>query len=149
MPKTKIITIHGKKYLMYYSDELLNFNIGDNNMREVKHRAVGIMKDKIQIFAEEGNSEYSILMKCHEKEQRLPDEFLNIRFQKGNPLEEVNGITVESLLSLIIDRHNEMPQELKTREGALFVTKLEEALHWLFARTLDRIDRGVEGKSEK
>lgn len=124
-------------------------NIKETKMREVKHRAVGVMKDKIQIFAEEGNSEYSILMKCHDKGQRLPDEFLNISFQKGNPLDEVNGVTVESLLSLIIDRHNEMPQELKTREGALFVTKLEEALHWLFARTLDRVERGVEGLQAK
>jgi hypothetical protein len=35
-----------------------------------------------------------------------------------------------------------------TRETSLAITKLEEALHWLAARTADRVRRGVEGTSQ-
>lgn len=37
--------------------------------------------------------------------------------------------------------------ESRARVNALALTKIEEALHWLQQRTLDRMRRGVEGKT--
>lgn len=71
----------------------------------------------------------------------------DIHFQDG-PVElaGVNGITMESLLAVVIDRL-EMFQAGpgRCRENAIAVTKLEEAMHWLHHRTRDRIERRVEG----
>ena len=73
-----------------------------------------------------------------------------LRFQKG-ALKEVgfNGISDEALLAVLIDRLRGFQSgPYSCRENALALTKMEEALHWLNARTRDRVARGVEGKSE-
>jgi hypothetical protein len=74
-----------------------------------------------------------------------------ISFQNG-PVSEssVNGITEGALLSIILDRFNAFQKgPYACRENALAITKLEEALHWMNARTRDRVRRGVEGRNEK
>lgn len=38
--------------------------------------------------------------------------------------------------------------DFRSRETSLAITKLEEAEHWLAARTVDREERGVEGKGQ-
>jgi hypothetical protein len=76
---------------------------------------------------------------------------VSIIFQNG-PIAEngVNGVTQEVLLAIIIDRLQSFQKgPYASRENALALTKLEEAKHWLFARTLERITRGVEGTSTK
>jgi len=73
----------------------------------------------------------------------------DIMFQNG-PIAEVgvNGLTQEVLLSIVIDRLRSFQSgPFSSRENALALTKCEEALHWLQQRTLDRMRRGVEGKS--
>lgn len=72
-----------------------------------------------------------------------------IDFQKGAVKEYgVNGISDEALLVVLIDRLQCFQKgEFSCRENALALTKMEEAMHWLNARTLDRMNRGVEGKS--
>lgn len=80
-----------------------------------------------------------------------PDGGLTILFQNG-PIAEhgINGITQEALLAIIIDRLQSFQKgPFACRENALALTKLEEAKHWLFSRTLERMQRGVEGKTEK
>jgi hypothetical protein len=58
----------------------------------------------------------------------------------------VNGITNEVLLAIVLDRLNGFQQgEFKSRENALAITKIEEAMHWLHHRTREREARGVEG----
>jgi hypothetical protein len=92
---------------------------------------------------------------------------LEIRWQNG-PLAEggvrldPNGAFVETIIVAAIDRlrfyqhapHHGMllttgsvePRgKFACRENALAITHLEEALHWLQARTADREARGVEG----
>lgn len=72
-----------------------------------------------------------------------------ILFQNG-PIGEVgvNGITQEVLLAIVIDRLRSFQAgPFSSRENALALTKCEEALHWLQQRTLDRMRRGVEGKT--
>lgn len=72
-----------------------------------------------------------------------------IQFHSGDPSQGVNGITHEVLLAIQLD-HLRAWQEgpFKSRENAIIITKLEEALMWLRKRTEDRRTRGVEGKQE-
>jgi hypothetical protein len=104
---------------------------------------------------------------------------VNLRFQNGpiKGIEDMNGITNEALLAVLIDRmrgfqgvppvHSapEITGVLTTepkdyaaknlrapfacRENAMALTHLEEALMWLQKRTLDRVKRGVEGSMAK
>lgn len=86
-----------------------------------------------------------------------------ILFQNG-PIKEagVNGISNEALLAIVIDRlrgfqyqrteldeFKNVPGPFACRENAIALTHLEDAMHWLKHRTLDRIARGVEGESKK
>lgn len=74
-----------------------------------------------------------------------------IRFQDG-PIREVglNGITEAALLAILIDRMRSFQSgPYACRENAIVLTHLEEALMWTQKRTRDRIQRGVEGTSQK
>jgi hypothetical protein len=70
-----------------------------------------------------------------------------ISFQNGPIAEKgVNGVTQEALIAIIMDRLQAFQSgPFACRENALALTKVEEAQHWLFSRTLARIQRGVEG----
>lgn len=72
---------------------------------------------------------------------------VDIIFQNG-PIPEagVNGITQEVLLAIVADRLRSFQAgPFACRENALALTKIEEAMHWLHHRTLDRMRRDVEG----
>lgn len=58
----------------------------------------------------------------------------------------VEGVQSEQLLIALIDRHKKLNTRFPSREGALAITKMEEALHWLEARVKERINRGVMGE---
>ncbi len=80
-----------------------------------------------------------------------PAEHSTILFQNG-PVPEVgiNGVTEQALVAIVIDRLRSFQAgPFACRENALALTKLEESLHWMHARTLNRMARGVEGKNEK
>lgn len=69
-----------------------------------------------------------------------------LHFQDGMISEHgVNGTTNEVVISAVIYRIRSLNELAPCRENSLAITKLEEALHWLDARTKDRQDRGVEG----
>jgi len=70
-----------------------------------------------------------------------------ILFQNG-PIAEngVNGVTHEALLAIVADRlrcFQRGPYSCKANACAL--THIEEAMHWLQQRTIERMRRGVEG----
>lgn len=70
-----------------------------------------------------------------------------IKFQNG-PIAEagVNGVTQEALIAICVDRLRSFQAgQYACRENAIALTKLEEAQHWLLARTKARVARGVEG----
>lgn len=74
-----------------------------------------------------------------------------IKFQNG-PIKEagVNGITNEALLAILIDRMQGFQRgKFSSRENAVVLTKLEEAMMWLQKRTRDRVARGVEGTHQE
>jgi hypothetical protein len=86
----------------------------------------------------------------HHYQVSIPDHTgIDIRFQNG-PIAEagVNGLTQEVLLAIVVDRLRSFQAgKFACRENALALTKIEEAQHWLHARTLARMQRGVEGKT--
>lgn len=80
-----------------------------------------------------------------------PAGWVDIHFQNG-PIKEngVNGVTQEALLAIVIDRLRSFQAgSFSCRENAIALTKCEEALHWLHARTRARMARGVEGTDTK
>jgi hypothetical protein len=73
-----------------------------------------------------------------------------LTFQDG-PIPErgVNGTTNEAVLQALIDRLRALnTPPYACRENSLAITHLEEALHWLWTRTLNRQQRHVEGTAE-
>lgn len=87
---------------------------------------------------------------CHEYIVDGPTSCLGtVRFQNG-PIAEngINGITQEALLAIVADRLRSFQLgPFPSKENAVALTHVETALLWLHKRTLDRVRRGVEGKS--
>ena len=67
-------------------------------------------------------------------------------YEKHQDGTESGGTTLEEMLRVSVARLKELNSRFACRENSLAVTKMEEALLWLNARTADRIARGVEGK---
>lgn len=78
------------------------------------------------------------------------DSFQRINFvKKESDGSMTPGIQSEQLLIALIDRHKKLNDKYPSREGALAITKMQEALHWLEARVKERIQRGVMGQLKK
>lgn len=76
-----------------------------------------------------------------------PATHSTILFQNG-PINEVgvNGVTHEALLAIVADRLRSFQQgPYACKANACALTHIEEAMHWLQQRTLERMRRGVEG----
>ena len=78
------------------------------------------------------------------------DSFQRINFvKKESDGSMTPGIQSEQLMIALIDRHKKLNDKYPSREGALAITKMEEALQWLEARVKERIRRGVMGQLKK
>ena len=76
-----------------------------------------------------------------------PAEHATILFQNG-PIAEVgvNGLTHEVLLAIVADRLRSFQKgPYSCKANACALTHIEEAMHWLQQRTIERMRRGVEG----
>jgi N-acetyl-anhydromuramyl-L-alanine amidase AmpD len=73
-----------------------------------------------------------------------------LEFQAG-PIPEhgVNGLTNELLIDILVERIGRLNKMFPCRENSLAITKLEEANHWLHARTARRKAMGIEGTHEE
>lgn len=71
----------------------------------------------------------------------------NVHFQEGAIKEHgVNGVCNEDLIAMVICRLEHFQKsEFSSRDNAMAITKLEEAMLWLRKRTIGRENRGVEG----
>jgi hypothetical protein len=91
---------------------------------------------------------------CHEytiRSRSNPSVYCRISFQNG-PIGAVgfNGISQEALLAVVEDRLLGFQSgEFSTKENAVALTKVQEAMLWLQKRTNDRLRRGVEGTNQK
>lgn len=114
-------------------------------MRTLSEHKVNPANDRIEIcVADEPGAGGA----NHRYEIAIPDHPTTIlEFQNG-PINEVgvNGVTQEVLLAIVVDRLRAFQKgPYSCRENALALTKIEEAQHWLHARTTARMTRGVEG----
>ena len=87
---------------------------------------------------QQGNNDIGVL--CEIKFQHGP------RFEEGSQ----HGVATTDLLEICRNQLQGFQQgEFATREGAVALTKIEEALLWLNKRTEDRIERNVLGTTKK
>ena len=67
----------------------------------------------------------------------------------GRPPKEPNGAFVDDVIEAARQRlefyQKASGGRFACRENAIAITKLEEALHWLYARRMEREKRGVQG----
>ena len=77
------------------------------------------------------------------------NDVLTIKFQKG-PIREVgeNGTQIDTLIEIGREIIDSLNRALPCRENALAITKMDEALLWLWKRRADREKRRVEGRNE-
>ena len=97
-----------------------------------------------------GGAYHEYLVGTVDSESQEPP-FAEIKFQKGPVAESgANGIFMEDLLQICRHRLQCFQAgNFACRENALALTKIEEALHWLDHRTINRQRRKVEGTSHK
>ncbi len=98
-----------------------------------------------------GGACVSYLISYPEREPMIPGDvprtYQVLQFQNGNPVEGINGITNEALLAIVIDRLSMWQETMnRSRENALAITHLQEAMNWLARRTILRSRAGVEGQ---
>lgn len=120
--------------------------------REITSHKVNGLNELLKIEAQGiptpggANHQYHITL-----QSRVMESFLLMTFQVGNLNSvDVNGISNEALLAIVIDRMEGFQKgPFACRENALALTKLQEAMHWLHHRTRERVARGVEGTLQK
>lgn len=68
---------------------------------------------------------------------------------QSDPVSEVgvNGCQATDILEYVNNLFKSLNESFPCRENALTITKIEEALHWQYARNRDREKRNVEGKN--
>jgi hypothetical protein len=92
-------------------------------------------------------NEYALL---NFKRDSEPDGTLRFQpvvfYELNEDMTEENGTTLEEMLRVSIERLQNLNGRFPCRENSLALTKMQEALMWLNARTVDRVARGDEGK---
>lgn len=86
----------------------------------------------------------------HVKGVGIQIEWQNGPLGRGDDRKEPNGAFVEDVIVAAIQRiqfYND--GKYRCRENSLAITHLEEAVHWLEARTRDREKRQVEGTHQE
>ena len=93
----------------------------------------------------EEKNKYALLQ--FKRDEDDTQRFQEVVFYKLNPDRTYeNGTTLEEMLRVSIERLQDLNMRFSCRENSIAITKLQEALMWLNARTKDRKARGVEGK---
>lgn len=125
-------------------------------MRTIEDHKVNPANDTLQIVAADepvsggANHRYEIKGYSTEKNPGYHDDGdaeLIILFQNGAiPEAGVNGVTQEALLAIVADRLRGFQSgPFACKANACALTHIEEAMHWLQQRTIERMRRGVEG----
>lgn len=98
-----------------------------------------------------GYHDYGILL-ATQNTGTIEVPMIHLEFQKGprNDSEARHGILDSDLLEIVRDRLKSFQEgPYATRENALALTCIEEALLWMNKRSEDRLERGVLGTTEK
>jgi hypothetical protein len=130
-------------------------------MRTIDDHKVNPANDKLQITVEDepghGGGSHLYMIRGFDTTTNASDPFVarhgapahhaTILFQNG-PIPEagVNGVTHEALLAIVADRLRSFQKgPYSCKANACALTHIEEAMHWLQQRTIERMRRGVEG----
>lgn len=99
------------------------------------------------IFVDNNGLKVTVLDQAHVYSVKVGTEFVTVGFQKG-PVPEVgvNGLTMECLLTIMINRTIVLDNMFPCDENKLAIMRMREALAQLELRTAKRNARGVEGK---
>lgn len=118
-------------------------------MRQLDDHKVNPANDAIVISVTDepgsGGANHRYACTWADAEDRL--QMTVIEFQNG-PINEVgvNGLTHEVLLAIVADRLRSFQKgPYSCKANACALTHIEEAMHWLQQRTIERMRRGVEG----
>jgi hypothetical protein len=134
-------------------------------MRHIHDHKVSGLNEALDVIVQDepgpggANHLYAIFLKPPSRPEQV---CAVLEFQNG-PIatpQDMNGITNEALLAVLIDRmrgfqfaHGDDCRfdvnkrgAFACRENACALTHLEEAMMWLQKRTRERMQRGVEGK---
>lgn len=123
-------------------------------MRTITDHKVNGLNEALEITTHEpatpggAPNRYNILSTVQRTDVNRPRvaAYLTFQSQPISKPEDVNGISNESLLAVVMDRlrcWQEGP--FKCRENAVALEKISEAMTVLHRRTRNRMDRGVEG----
>lgn len=125
-------------------------------MRELTSHKLSTLNSSVDVFVvdapREGGACHVYRIEPH-PEGHSPGHIIptNIHFQDGPIVENgVNGISDESLLAILEDRLAGFQSgEFACHQNAFALKHVSIAMRYLHERTSDRVERGVEGKSEK
>ena len=112
---------------------------------------IGELRDRAYPYADTPNVEVNITPTIgHLPKVIVTPTTVTFRGQSG-PIREVgvNGCQIDDLITFALGTIQVFNKKFPCRENSLAITKLEEALHWLEARRVDREDRGVEGRDKE
>lgn len=120
-------------------------------MRELMEHKCSPANDRLRVAAVDGpgpggaNHLYRIMVPDVGKDH---PEIVTIRFQQGGIAEVgVNGLTHEVLLAIVADRlRGFQAGPFACRDNDMALAAVESALAFLHKRTIERMQRGVEGK---
>lgn len=74
------------------------------------------------------------------------EKHIKIKWQEGTVNDEgVNGAQINDVLEVAKERLTELNKQFPSRENAMTITKIDEAIMWQDKRTKDRENRKVEG----
>lgn len=129
-------------------------------LETLKHRSeiggfkVVVMDELRTQFPEKFNESGAMDYKWFEKEIR-PNNFIYVRHDvnslsftiQNGPVKEngVNGCQIDTIIEAAKVILEGLNAKCPCRENSLAITKLDEALLWLYLRTQKRESRGVEG----
>lgn len=123
-------------------------------MRTIKTHEINLTNRKLEIRVTDepgaggANHNYEVWI-LDQTSLDAPKKICDIKFQNGPILEHgVNGITQEVLLAIVIDRLQSFQSgSFPSVENVNALTFIQTGLLWLQKRTMDRLARGVEGKT--
>ena len=122
-------------------------------MKEITIHATEKGPPPVRVFREgepgNGGAHFQYRVALQQLGARETGTEFRLKFQQGDPAQQVNGVTNEALLAIVIDRMEEYQEgDFKCRANEMALYHLWSALSLLQARTLDRKRRGVEGKQQ-
>jgi len=114
------------------------------------HRLPGIshLNDAIEVLAcgAPGNGGAHFMYTLGHKSPS-GDAVACLKFQQGDPAAEINGLSNEALLAVLLHRMAGFQSgPFKCRDNAIIITHLEDAMLRMNRRTIERHGRGVLGQ---